>query len=263
MSIWIILGILLASSITMMFLFWAWQARGGNPALVDVAWSYGTGACGVVLALNSGGDYSRRLVAAILAGMWGLRLGTYLAIRLAHHPEDRRYTAMREKWGDRANAFMLGFFMLQALFVVVYGLPMLAGATGGNPFVPLGILGILFIITGMLGVTIADLQLLRFKKDPTREPTDVCQVGLWSWSRHPNYFFEWIIWLGWAVLGLSGSLWWLGILGALCMLWFLFKVTGIPHVEREALKKRGDSYREYQRTTSVFIPLPPKKVSPS
>ena len=67
----------------MMFLFWAWQARGGNPALVDVAWSYGTGACGVVLALNSGGDYSRRLVAAILAGMWGLRLGTYLAIRLA------------------------------------------------------------------------------------------------------------------------------------------------------------------------------------
>ena len=263
MSIWIILAILLASSVSMMFLFWLWQARGGNPALVDVAWSYGTGACGVVLALNSGGDYERRIVAAILAGVWGLRLGTYLAIRLSHHPEDRRYTAMREKWGDRANTFMLGFFMLQALFVVLYGLPMLAGATGGNPFTPLGITGISFIIAGMIGVTIADMQLLGFKKNPSRQPTDVCKVGLWSWSRHPNYFFEWIIWLGWAVCGLSGSLWWLGILGALCMLWFLFKVTGIPHVEREAIKKRGDSYREYQRTTSMFIPRPPKKVTTS
>jgi steroid 5-alpha reductase family enzyme len=263
MSIWIILAILLGSSLSMMFLFWAWQARGGNPALVDVAWSYGTGACGVVLALNADGDLERRIVAAVLAGIWGLRLGTYLAIRLSHHPEDRRYTAMREKWGDRANIFMLGFFMLQALFVVLYGLPMLAGATGGSPFGPVGILGIVLIVSGMIGVTIADLQLLGFKTDSNREPNDVCRVGLWSWSRHPNYFFEWIIWCGWAVLSLSGSLWWLGIAGALCMLWFLFKVTGIPHVEREALKKRGDSYREYQRTTSVFIPRPPKKESAS
>ena len=111
---------------------------------------------------------------------------------------------------------------------------------------------------GIIGVSVSDHQLARFVSEESNKGR-ICRSGLWSWSRHPNYFFEWLIWCGFAVLAADGPLWYIGLGGMLLMLLLLLKVTGIPHVEREALKKRGDAWLEYQRETSVFIPLPPRK----
>ena len=114
------------------------------------------------------------------------------------------------------------------------------------------------VILGIVLVTVSDLQLAGFKRTNT-DPTALCRRGLWSWSRHPNYFFEWLTWCGWAIMAADGSGWWIGSGGAAIMLFFLLKVSGIPHVERESIRRRGDAYRAYQRETSMFIPLPPKR----
>ena len=113
---------------------------------------------------------------------------------------------------------------------------------------------------GIVLVALSDHQLAVFKKTNT-DPTALCKRGLWSWSRHPNYFFEWLTWCGWAIIAADGSAWWIALAGAGLMLFFLLKVSGIPHVERESVRRRGDVYREYQRTTSMFIPLPPRRSS--
>ena len=258
MSIWIILGLLFSGTVALMFLLWLWHIRVGNPAFVDVAWVFATGISGIVLSLQADGEWKRRLIAALLAGIWSMRLGGYLTIRLMHNPVDQRYESMVSNWGKRAKLFMFGFFMIQAFLAVIYSLPILAGASGGDPFTVSGILGVMVILGGMVGVSLSDIQLLTFKKNSDHTGS-VCRLGLWSWSRHPNYFFEWIIWCGWALFSLGGCLLFFGVGGAFCMLLFLLKITGIPHVEREAIKKYGNIYQDYQKTTSMFIPIPPRK----
>lgn len=231
------------------------------PAIVDVAWAFTTAGIGVVLSLNADGSIERRSIACALILAWGLRLGIHLTGRFRRHPIDRRYVAMKERWGDRAEFLMFGFFMLQALATVIFALPIMAAASGPSPSSPILILGLTLSIAGILGVHVSDKQLASFILNDSNRG-GICRVGLWSWSRHPNYFFEWLIWCGFAVLSSDGPLWYIGLGGMLLMLFLLLKVTGIPHVEREALRKRGDAWRQYQRETSVFIPLPPRR-SPS
>ena len=252
------LSICLVCSILVMTALWAYQRRSGYPAIVDVAWAFTTGGIGVVLCINAQGSIERRVIAAVLIAAWGLRLGVHLARRFARNPVDRRYVAMKERWGGKAEAFMLGFFMLQALATVLFALPIMSAATGDTPSTPILATGLALSIGGMLGVTISDRQLSGFVHVEANRGK-ICRVGLWSWSRHPNYFFEWLIWSGFAVLASDGPLWYIGLGGMLLMLLLLLKVTGIPHVEREALRKRGDAWRQYQKETSVFIPLPPRK----
>jgi steroid 5-alpha reductase family enzyme len=198
----------------------------------------------------------RRLLVAALACAWGLRLGTYLAIRLRRHGGDSRYESMERTYSNRLQRFYFGFFLLQGLAAAIYAMPMMAAAVGPWPSFMLFV-GVGFVLFGIVMVTISDFQLARFKKTNT-DPAALCRSGLWSWSRHPNYFFEWLTWCGWAIMAFDGDAWWIALGGAALMLYFLLKVSGIPHVEREAIRKRGDAYREYQRTTSMFIPLPPR-----
>ena len=109
-----------------------------------------------------------------------------------------------------------------------------------------------------MGETIADRQLVTFKKDPgSRGKT--CRAGLWHYSRHPNYFFEWILWCGFGVLGLAGPWGWAGLAAPALMLYTIVFVTGIPPTEAQALVSRGEDYRAYQRTTSPFVPWPPRE----
>ena len=110
----------------------------------------------------------------------------------------------------------------------------------------------------VLGETIADRQLARFRADPENRGK-TCNQGLWRYSRHPNYFFEWIHWFAYIFLAVGSPHWWLALLGPLVMAVFLLKITGIPYTELQSLKSKGESYREYQRTTSAFIPWFPKK----
>ena len=104
---------------------------------------------------------------------------------------------------------------------------------------------------------LADLQLKRFRADPANRGK-VCDVGLWRWSRHPNYFFEWLHWFAYVLLAVGSPVWYLTLIGPVLMLVSLLWVTGIPFVEAQSLRSRGDAYRDYQRRTSPFVPLPPR-----
>ena len=117
--------------------------------------------------------------------------------------------------------------------------------------------GIFLWLTGVVGESAADLQLEAFQRDPANQGK-VCQTGLWRVSRHPNYFFEGLVWVGFCLFAMPADWGALGIISPLLMYTLLLKVSGIPLAEAEALRSKGDAYREYQNTTSAFIPWFPK-----
>jgi steroid 5-alpha reductase family enzyme len=108
------------------------------------------------------------------------------------------------------------------------------------------------------GETLADHQLARFRANPGNYG-QVCREGLWAWSRHPNYFFEWLHWFTYLLLALGSARWRLALSGPVLMLLFLYRLSGIPWTEAQSLRSRGDAYRRYQREVSAFIPLPPRR----
>jgi len=257
-------GVLLgwAAAATAMGLLWVWYRRGGDAGLVDVAWGLGVAGLGPWFCwCASSGDPTRRVVLALLVALWGLRLAAHILRRLQRLAGDGRYDALHAAWGERAPWYFLGFFQLQASWSVLFALPVLLAATNPAPWPQAGDLcGLALWVVAVAGEAIADRQLQRFRENPAHRG-QVCQTGLWRYSRHPNYFFEWLHW--WTYVACSGPRWvtlW-GLLGPLAMWWFLNRVTGIPPTEAQALKSRGDAYRRYQQTTSRFFPWPPRPES--
>ena len=250
-----------AVTAVLMTILWLWQRRSGNAAIVDVAWSFATALVGVVFALALG-EGARRWIIAGVAGLWGLRLGAHLWQRVAgDRHEDVRYRTMREQWGSRFQAYMFGFYQLQALWAVLFALPMAWAAWNHSPLGWPDALGIAIWVAGVAGEALADHQLRRFRARGDSAGR-VCDQGLWRYSRHPNYFFEWIHWFAYVCFAAGGDGRWLALLGPAVMLWFLLKVTGIPLLEQRMLESRGEAYRRYQRATSAFIPWPPRRISP-
>lgn len=258
-TIWMQLAIGLALMIVVMTGMWAAQRRYGDAGIVDVAWAFGVGALAVGFAAAGEGDTARRSVIAGIAALWAVRLGSYLARRVARHPEDGRYQELRERWGPRAQRYLFAFFQAQATWTVLFALPMLIASQDPTP---LGAwrdylaVGIWLVAVG--GESVADRQMARYRAQPANRG-GVCREGLWRYSRHPNYFFEWLHWWAYVALGWGAAYGWLTLLGPALMLIFLLKVTGIPPTEARALATRGEAYRRYQRTTSAFFPWPPKK----
>jgi steroid 5-alpha reductase family enzyme len=165
---------------------------------------------------------------------------------------------MREHWGERQQLGMLVFFQAQSIFVILFSLPQWAVAQTSAPLgTTAALLAVLIWLISVGGESLADSQLDAFKRRPDA-PGKTCRVGLWRYSRHPNYFFEWLGWFIWPVLAWPGSGFYITLLGPVLMFIFLVKLTGIPYTERQALKSRGADYAEYQRTTSAFFPWPPK-----
>jgi len=237
---------------------WLLQRRLGDAGWVDCAWAAGVGGLSILFAAGSDGLAERRLLVGLLAGLWGLRLSWYLLRRLRRLPEDGRYAALRQQWGANAQRNFFLFFQVQALWAVLFASPMLVAARSTDPALGwLDLLGVGIWLGAVLGEAVADRQLSRFRLNPANKG-QVCRAGLWYYSRHPNYFFEWLHWWTYVALGITGTLGWLTLLGPALMLFFLLKVTGIPPTEAQALASRGEAYREYQRTTSVFFPWPPR-----
>jgi len=170
-----------------------------------------------------------------------------------------RYRELRRRLGERAQSVLFVFFQLQAAWVVLFALPMHFAARNPVPrFGALDVLGVLLWVAAVLGEALADRQLARFRNDPANRGT-VCRAGLWRTSRHPNYFFEWVHWWAYVAIGIPGPHGWLTLAGPAVMLLFLWKVTGIPILEERLVESRGEAYREYQRTTSPFLPWPPRR----
>ena len=238
---------------------WLWQLRSGRADWVDVFWAAGIGVLALAYAIFGDGALEKRVLVALVAGTWSFRLTYHLAERLAgHDEEDSRYQAMREHWGQRAPFWFFVFFMGQALVAWLFALP--AWVVANDPSGHLTfwvVLGVLFWFVSLAGESLADRQLAAFRKDPANRGK-VCQVGLWRYSRHPNYFFEWLHWFSYPLIAMGAPHQWIAWLGPVLMLLFLYRVTGIPYTEKQSLKSRGEAYREYQRTTSAFFPWPPK-----
>ncbi len=234
--------------------------RINNYSVVDVAWSYAFGAMVIFYALAAQGWWMRRMFIAIMVVMWSFRLGTHLWRRVqGHHPqEDGRYEEMRELWKANLSFKMFQFFQFQAISVVVLGLPFLFATT--NPTEALSVIeivgGVLWIIAWM-GESVADMQLAKFKRDPANKGR-VCDVGLWRYTRHPNYFCEWLIWVGFFLVGCAAEWGWIGIIAPAVILYLLLNVTGVPPTEAQSLRSRGDAYRRYQATTNAFFPGTPR-----
>ena len=235
--------------------------RMDNYGIVDIAWSYAFGLLALLYALLAPGWPVRRALIAALALTWSARLGTYLAIRvLGHHPEeDGRYKQLRKDWAANFTAKMAGFFQMQAGSVVFLGAAFLIACLNPAPALhPFEIAGAILWVVAISCEATADAQLAAFKRNPANKG-QVCAVGLWRFSRHPNYFFEWLIWVAYFLFALGSPWGWVAIVGPASILYLLLRVTGIPMTEEQSLRSRGDAYRRYQQTTSAFVPWFPKR----
>jgi steroid 5-alpha reductase family enzyme len=246
----------------LMLVLWEVQRRTGNAGIVDVGWAASIAGLAIFFAIAGDGHPQRRILVAAMTGTWGFRLAYYLARRVRREPEDGRYQFIREWAGARVQAFLFGFFQIQAIWAVLFAIPPLVVMVAADR--PLGLfdlLGVVVFVAALIGEAIADRQLARFKARPdSRGKT--CREGLWRYSRHPNYFFEWVHWFAYCVMAIGiGHIGWITLMGPALMLFFLLKVTGIPPTEQQALRSRGEDYRQYQQTTSPLIPWFPKETS--
>jgi steroid 5-alpha reductase family enzyme len=203
-------------------------------------------------------DLRATLVAAMVMA-WSLRLAIFLFLRISKSGSDSRFDEIKQQ--------PLQFFMawtLQGLWVLLTAAAALAVITGGTR-VPLGIVGSIGIAVWVAGIVIeivADRQKSRFKDDPDNEGKFI-DVGLWAWSRHPNYFGEIVLWTGVAIVAvpvLQG--WqWATLISPVFVAFLLIKVSGIPMLEEKADQRWGGDadYEDYKRRTPVLIPKPPAR----
>ncbi len=248
-------GIGTATLIMLMFAIWLISVRKKNAGLVDVGWALGLVILACGYAVRGPGFAARKWIMAGMVAVWGLRLAIHLIQRIRREPEDGRYQELRRNWqGKKVNLRFLFFFELQALLDVVLSTPVVISAVNTSRQLQMPeYIGIALWLVAVIGETIADSQLAAFKRDPANHGR-VCESGLWNYSRHPNYFFEWFVWVAWAVYALASPWGWLGSVSPVLMFLFLFRVTGIPATEAQSLRSRGEEYRRYQRTTSALIP---------
>ncbi len=255
---WHLLPVGLGAGCALMVLLWVVGVRLRNAAIVDVGWSFLLGALAVFYAAAADGAPSRRVALAVIVGAWSLRLTIHIFFeRVWKQPEEGRYAKLREHWGADADRNLVGFFLGQAVLASVLSVTFLLVASDARAFFqPLDLVALAVFMAGWIGEAVADRQLKRFKADPDNRGL-VMNRGLWRWSRHPNYFFEWLMWCAYGVLALPARMGWIGLVSPVLMYVFITRLTGIPTSEAQALRSRGDAYRRYQETTSAFVPWPP------
>ncbi len=250
--------------VTMIIMMATWflSLKIDNYGIVDAVWSLSFILHGGLFFYFSDGNTVRSCLVFLMLGLWSMRLGFFLTKRIAsHHPiEDARYQNLRTEYGINYKWRFFLFFMLQALSVSILTLPFIFVFKNSSSEISIvEKIGILVWIISLVGESLADHQMNQFKKLSKINPQigRTCNIGLWRYSRHPNYFFESNIWWGFfLIMAGSGAFW--GIYTAFIILFLLLKVTGVPPSEEQALKSRGDEYRAYQRQTSVFIPWRPR-----
>ncbi len=242
---------------------WILWRRTGNSGWVDTVWTFGLGLTGAVAALVSIGGaplQPRQIIVAAFASIWAARLGLHIGARTTKIADDPRYAGMIEGWGKDAPRRMFILLQKQALVSIPLAFAMFVAAHHPAPGFELrDALAILVMAIAVGGEGLADWQLQTFKSDPANKG-GINDVGLWRYSRHPNYFFETLSWLAYAVLAIDVTFaypWgFAALLGPLCMYWLLVYVSGIPPLEEHMLRTRGDKFRAYQRRTNAFFPGP-------
>ncbi len=245
---------------SLMSILWLIYRVTNKPMIVDAGWGFGLALIGMFYAFLGDGDVTRRIIIGVMTGIWGFRLGSYLLFtRVLGRHHDARYDMLEKGWGKNIPFRYFLFYQYQAIAIVFITVQFIVIANNPSPelFV-LEYIGIGLWLVSVIGQSVSDAQLNSFKNDPANKGK-VCQVGLWNYSRHPNYFFEWLIWMAYLIFALASDGGWIAIFAPIIMLYLLLRVTGIPLTEENAIRSKGDLYREYQRTTSPFIPWFKKK----
>ncbi|MBV8513175.1 MAG: DUF1295 domain-containing protein, partial [Xanthobacteraceae bacterium] len=189
-----------------------------------------------------------------------LRLGLHIATRTRAISDDPRYRRLIAQWGARARWKMFWFLQMQALASVPLVAAVSLAARNPDPSLrALDIGAIVLLITALLGEATADRQLRKFNRAHSGLAA-VCDVGLWRYSRHPNYFFEWMGWLAYPLFAIDlagyNSYGWPALSAPVLMYWLLVHVSGIPLLEQHMLETRGQAFRAYQQSTPAFVPRP-------
>jgi steroid 5-alpha reductase family enzyme len=243
---------------------WSVHQKTGNSGWVDVSWTFGTGAVACAVSLlpivHESWPHCRQVVVAALAASWSLRLGVHIAARTRAKGDDPRYRQLIAQWGDGAPGRMFSFLQKQAAVGAMLALCIGLAAQNPAPGLRLqDVLGGVVLLTAIVGEASADRQLRRFKANPANRDA-VCDIGLWRWSRHPNYFFEWLSWLAYPVIAIDltghNPYGWIALLAPTSMYWVLVHVSGIPPLEDHMLRTHGEAFRSYQQRTRPFLPFP-------
>lgn len=233
-----------------MFLAWLHYRSHKNAGIADPAWALCFTAASIIY-LFMDGDIVRKLLITIMSLTWSLRLTGHLLHRYLNTNEDPRYIKVQENWKDR----MLLLFLFQGGIAWLLSFPyLISNADQAVELHTWEYLGFLIWLVGFIGESRADTTLRQFKSKESNKGK-VCQEGLWRYSRHPNYFFEWVVWMGFFTFCMSSPYGYLMIYCPFLILHLLLRVSGIPKTEAQLLKSKGEAYRLYQQNTSYFIPF--------
>ncbi len=229
-----------------------------NNGIVDIGWGAGFILVSAVTFLNFGHGRARQWLALALVLIWGGRLALHIFARNRGKEEDFRYAAWRRQWGRYfVIRSFFQIFMLQGLLMLLVSAPLLLILGQVQP--PLNLLdgvGALVWLTGFLFETIGDRQLAAFIRDPLNRGR-LMTGGLWSYTRHPNYFGEAALWWGVGIIALSAANGWLGLIGPALITFLLLFVSGVPLLEKKYAAR--PDWEEYKRRTPMFVPWIPKK----
>lgn len=258
-ELWLLGWVLAATLLLALYLV---QRRTRDATAVDAGWGASLAACAVLYALLGPGTLTQRLLIAIPVAIENGRIASLVRARLGRG-EDSRYRELRKRWRERGReqlSFAI-FYQAQALLAAILSVPVLLAVFNDDPSIArvqwLG-LGLWLTAAGL--EALADHQLARFRSNPANAGK-VMSAGLWRFSRHPNYFFQTLTWVAYALIALPAPAGWVAFFAPALVLLLVLFVTGVPAAEESSLRSRGDAYRRYQAETSVFIPWFPKRSS--
>jgi steroid 5-alpha reductase family enzyme len=243
---------------------WQVQRRRGHTGWIDVCWTFGTGIVAAFASLAPlSSDHqpgARRILVALLVALWSLRLGSHILVRTRKAGDDPRYRELISQWGDRADLRMFLQLQSQAAVGLILALSVALAAHNTRPNLGLSdFVGLALLVGALAGEAVSDWQLRRFRSNSANHGR-ICESGLWSLSRHPNYFFEWLCWLAYPLIAIDLSgynpLGWLALAAPAAMYWVLVYVSGIPPLEEHMLRSRGAQFRALQTRTRPFFPFP-------
>lgn len=247
----------LATTTALMVVAWLLSLTLRNVGIVDVFWGLAIAGAGGTWLLLQPDPSPRGALALLLAVLWAARLALHILWRNRGKPEDRRYRVIRAN-NEPNFAFKSLYivFLLQAVLAWLVAMPLLGTALStASPLGPVDLPGVLLWLAGFFLQSTADLQLARFQKRPDAERA-VMNQGVWRYSRHPNYFGEFLMWWGLWLIAAAGGAWWT-VFGPLLITFFLLKVSGVALTEKDIGSRRPE-YADYIRRTSAFVPWPPR-----
>jgi len=252
MPLELITFLIIMSLMTLLFIIAQIQK---DNSIVDIFWGLGFCVVAIFSLIRSGNTSVRAFLVTGLVLIWGTRLAWYIARRNIGQGEDFRYVEMRKRWGkfELIGAY-LNVFVLQGVLMFLISLPaQMSILYGHSPINLLDISGTVIWLVGFYFEAAGDAQMKRFKSDAANKGK-IMTSGLWSLTRHPNYFGEILMWWGIFIIALNASHWYASLFGSLLITFFLMKVSGVPMLEKKY--KDNPEYQEYIRKTPELFPRP-------